>query len=254
MNRRTLLLLLALATPATAVHAAEATGQVDWAQKAVLSTPVSGTVAEVRAAPGQRAKRGALLLRLDERRLQAELAGAEADVKRLKLAMEEAQREFERATELYDRTVIARRDLDLAEIEAAMAQAQFARAEATVTRIRVDLEDSRIRAPFDGIVSAVHVTPGEAVSNELSATPMIEMVGDRLFHARAWVAEGELAGFVADAPAQIEVGGQTFTGRVLSVGLNSRGEGDAQRFEVLAEFESGGAALRAGMPARIRTR
>jgi multidrug efflux system membrane fusion protein len=254
MTLRPLIGLLLL-LPLPYVGAAEVTGELDWARHAVLGTPVSGTIAEVRATPGQRVTEGELLLRLDARRLRAELKGAEAEVLRLRLAMEESERELERARELYDRTVISRRDLDLAEIGQAMAQAEHARASAQRTRIAVDLEESRVRAPFDGLVSAVRVTPGEAVSNALQVTPLVEVVDDRGLQARAWLSGDELGAFAPGDAVEVEAGGERRVGQVIAAGLQRRGEGAQARYELLVRIPgAAGSALRAGLPAVIRSR
>jgi multidrug efflux pump subunit AcrA (membrane-fusion protein) len=81
-------------------------GSPVWAADTVeLSTRVSGVVAEVRVKPGQRVKKGTVLLRLDKTVLQAQLDEANAEQARAQADAGDARRELERVQELYKRTV-----------------------------------------------------------------------------------------------------------------------------------------------------
>lgn len=249
---RRLIIALSLCAFATPSLAEEVPARLDWWQKITLSTPVSGVVAEVRVAPGQRVKRGDLLARLDERRLHAELEGARAEVKRLKLAFEEAGRELERNRELYERTVIAARDLQLAEIAYAMAEAEYAKARAEVTRLEVDLEQSRLRAPFDAVVIERHIQPGETVANSLSVTPMLTLASSEAMLARAWVDEAVLGRLAVGAQVGVQAGGRRFTGRIERLGLEAREVDGAPRFEIIVRLDpSSTTVLRAGQAATL---
>lgn len=249
---RRLIIALSLCAFAPPSLADEVPARLDWSQKITLSTPVSGVVAEVRVAPGERVKRGALLARLDERRLRAELEGARAEVKRLKLAFEEAERELERHRELYERTVISARDLQLAEIAYAMAEAEYTRARAEVTRLEVDLEHSRLRAPFDAVVVERHVQPGETVANSLTATPMLTLASSEAMLARAWVDEAQLRRLAVGAQVEVQVGGERLSGRIERLGLEAREVDGVPQFEIIVRLEpSSTMVLRAGQAATL---
>lgn len=226
--------------------------RLDWSQRVELGTPLSGVVAEVAVAPGDTVTEGQLLARLDERRLKADIAGAEAQVKRLRLAYEEAQREYERNQELYDRTVISARDLQLAEIAYAMAEAEYVEARARLTRLKVDLEDGRLRAPFDAIVISRSVNAGETVSNALEAKPMIVVAARDRMLARGWLAETQLAGLETGREVAVQVDGQRYRGRIERLGLEAREIDGTERFEIIVGFQpSTDGILRAGQSADI---
>lgn len=102
-----------------------------WAaDKVELTTRVSGVVESVLVKPGQRVKKGAVLLRLDRTILQARLEEATADHARAQADEADAKREQGRAQELYDRTVSSTSELEAAELRYARAQAALSAAQA----------------------------------------------------------------------------------------------------------------------------
>ena len=126
------LLALFFVAPAPAL---ELEAELGWERRLELSTPVSGPVASVRVAPGERVEAGDLLLELDQRLYQARLDQARAGLEQARQNREEGRRDLERAEELYDRTVLSDHDLTLARISAAEAEAAHEEASAALTEI-----------------------------------------------------------------------------------------------------------------------
>ena len=160
-----------------ALAAQDLSGTSEWGDEITQSTTASGLVSQVHVAAGDIVKRGTLLLELDPRNYKARLAAAESRREEKRLLHEEAQRELERSLELYDRTMLSEHELQLARIEAAKTDAALRSAEAELTKARLQRDYSRIKAPFDGRVVAIHVQPGEAVVNRLQAVPLVTLVG-----------------------------------------------------------------------------
>jgi RND family efflux transporter MFP subunit len=144
------------------------------AQTLVLSVPGSGRVAEVMVSPGQQVRAGTLLIQLDARAANALLAQRQAERDALREEQAEAQRELDRAEELFERTVLSVTDLQLARSAFAKVDAQYRAAEAAALRAEAELEDLRINAPTDGIVKSVLVARGQVVVNRCQVTPMLE--------------------------------------------------------------------------------
>jgi len=145
-----------------------------WAAESVeLSTRVSGVVETVWVKPGQRVKKGTLLLRLDRTVLQAHLAEATAEQARAQADAGEARRERDRAQELYKRTVSSTSELDAATLLDARAQATLAVARARRVIAQKNLQDAELKAPLDGVVSAVPGGPGTVVAADCQTKPLI---------------------------------------------------------------------------------
>jgi multidrug resistance efflux pump len=152
---------------------------------------------------------GAVLLELDPRLFQARLAEAEATLVQSRQHRDEAMRELARTRELFDRTLLAVHDRQVAEIAAAEAEAAFRRAESGLVRARLDLEYSRLAAPFDAWVVEVMAAPGEAVVSRLQARPLAVVVPAGRMRARALLAREQLAPLRLGSPAGVTVDGQS---------------------------------------------
>ncbi|MFN3715422.1 MAG: efflux RND transporter periplasmic adaptor subunit [Thiobacillus sp.] len=156
------LLLTVLATPA-----ARAADGVE------LTTRVSGVVDTVLVKRGQQVKKGAVLLRLDDVVLRARVDEASAELARAEADAAEARRDFDRAQELYTRTVSSTSELDLATTRQARAQAAVSAARARLDIARKNLADAELKAPFDARVVAVPGMPGTVVAADCQPRSLV---------------------------------------------------------------------------------
>jgi RND family efflux transporter MFP subunit len=151
-----------------------------WAvDKLELTTRVSGVVETVLVKPGQRVKKGAVLLRLDRTVLQARLEEAQAEHARAQADEAEAKREQGRAQELYDRTVSSTSELEAAQLRYARAKADLSAAQARRVIAQKNLADAELKAPFGGVVDAVPGGPGTVVAADCQPKPLIILSPDQ---------------------------------------------------------------------------
>ena len=151
-----------------------------WAvDKLELTTRVSGVVETVLVKPGQRVKKGAVLLRLDRTVLQARLEEAQAEHARAQADEAEAKREQGRAQELYDRTVSSTSELEAAQLRYARAKAALSAAQARRVIAQKNLADAELKAPFGGVVDAVPGGPGTVVAADCQPKPLIILSPDQ---------------------------------------------------------------------------
>lgn len=143
------------------------------ADKVRLTTPVSGVVKEVYVKVGQKVKKGDKLLALDDTRMRAKVMEAEAAMMRVKQETEEADKEFKRAQELFDRGVSSITELDAAKLRHARATASTREAEAQLIIAQKNLDDCVLKAPFDGVVKAREAEPGMYVPAQLDPPTLI---------------------------------------------------------------------------------
>lgn len=145
-----------------------------WAAERVeLTTRVSGVVEEVLVKPGQRVKKGAVLLRLDKTVLQAQLDEATAEQARADADEEDARRELERAEELFNRTVSSASELEAATLRHARAKAALSGANARRVIAQKNLADAELKAPFNGVVKSVPGGPGTVVTADCQPKTLV---------------------------------------------------------------------------------
>jgi membrane fusion protein (multidrug efflux system) len=145
---------------------AEALGTAGANESVDVTAKTSNLVTAVRFAEGQQVRRGQVLVELDGREAQAELAIAEA-------ALSESRSQFNRSRELY--TTQALSEAQLEQIEATL-KANDAR----VAFARSRLSDTIITAPFAGRVGLRRVSVGSLVNpgtviTTLDDTSMIKL-------------------------------------------------------------------------------
>ena len=239
---------LALCAQVATAPAAEYTARLDWSQRAVLSTPVSGVIRTVAAAAGVRVAAGQVLLQLDQRPFESALRDARAQLEKHRLLRDEAGRELERTRELYERTVISVHDLQLGEIAFAAAESDYSSAAAALEAASLELEYSTLPAPFDGLVLEVQVTTGMTVINTQQATPLIILARDRPMHAQAQVAADTLYSLATGQAATVTVDGKRYSGKLLHIGAEADSRG---QYTLTVAFDPEDIEMRAGLPARI---
>lgn len=150
-------------------------GETRALARASLAAGASGEVREVRVREGDRVERGDVLVGVDPAIARSTLQTAQAARARTLEELAQAEREAERLASAGDQAVAA------VEVERARSLrealvAQRASTEAAIAGARESLARHRVVAPFDGVVSARLVDPGDWVT---PGTATIELVGDR---------------------------------------------------------------------------
>src|SRR5215475_4930976 len=129
------------------------------AVKSRLETEIVG----VHFADGALVNEGDVLFTLDNRTLQAQIRQAEGVLARDKAALEAAERDIRRYTELVTKSATPITNLDNARTQADTARANITAAEAALENLRVQLSYTTIRAPIAGRISAAMVKAGNFV-------------------------------------------------------------------------------------------
>jgi RND family efflux transporter MFP subunit len=170
----------ARAMPATTAGTSvlDATGYVTARRQATVSAKITGKVRDVRIEEGQRVKAGDVLATLDdaEARVESQLRRAQVTAARAQLAEAEAasanaDREYKRQQDLADRKLTSISALDAARTQSEAFRARVASqtsairvAEEALQAAQVQLDNTIVRAPFDGVVTVKAAQPGEMIS------------------------------------------------------------------------------------------
>ncbi|MFQ5778526.1 MAG: efflux RND transporter periplasmic adaptor subunit [Terriglobia bacterium] len=139
-----------------------------------------GPVVEILHDQGDRVSQDTVLARLDDRELLARLDRAQADlevaqnnVKYNQAELEARRAALRRAQQMYEFELNSEADLEEAEFRARGAeydlqswQAMVERTRADIRILELDLEKSRIRAPFRGVVDRRYIRLGQTLSKD----------------------------------------------------------------------------------------
>jgi RND family efflux transporter MFP subunit len=147
-----------------------------------------GILTNIQADMGTRVTQGQILAQLDDRQLSADLQAAqaktrstEADLRNWEAETKVLEADLQRSQKMWDAQLITKEQLDHARYKVESDQWDVKRvrellvnAQASERSLELELEKTRIRAPFSGIVARRYVRPGQQVAK-----------ADRLF----WVTE-----------------------------------------------------------------
>ena len=261
---------LAWAQPASPVRTGEVsqqmvqdhrkvTGSLQAVSRSNISAQESGLVNQILVNEGSLISKGDVILTLDNRRLnaqvrqaEAELANAQALVKQHEAELKLARFNHEREQTAYQRGASTEQDLNEQETEVQVSEAQLAAAQRTVERIERELEhlsirmdDLTVRAPFDAQVVARHIEPGEWID---PGQAVVTLVSTGLIEARIEVPE-RYAPTVMQDPGSIFVALQSDGRTIESVNVRPIAQVDprARTFQVIVTLQNDANELVPGM-------
>ena len=141
-----------------------ANGYVVARTKASVSAKMMGRMEYLGVREGSYVKRGEVLARIESADYAAALSGARADVAQAEAQLVQARRELERARTLRNEQLIPESQLEDAATRVSVIEAQLASSRARSRLASVNLENTRVRAPFDGTVLRKDAEVGEIVA------------------------------------------------------------------------------------------
>lgn len=204
------------------------TGVLRPAHEASLRFEVAGRVLERLHEPGEAVASGEPILRLDDREYASKVAEAEAVLARDRRLLELAERnirlqeaEVARLEKLSGRKLASHTQLDNARQKLNALRTDAARLRysvdanaARLARARLDLERTRLVAPFEGRVNAVLLDVGDYATRGSEAA---EVVDDRQLELPIYVPASEgLAVHIGDT-AEVQVGDRRLQAEVVAV-------------------------------------
>lgn len=254
------------------VQKVSATGTIRPRTQVKIAADVSAKITRLHVHEGQWVEKGDLLVELDRERYlaavenaEASVRSAEADANLVRANLEAAEREFERARELRDRSLQSAADFEAVEAahqveiaRHASARDRVEQAKATLKQVRDDLAKTTIYAPMSGTISDLRREEGEIAIGSQFQEDVILVISDlTVMEARVNVDENDIVSIGVGQDAEIEVDAlldQVLQGEVYEIAssANLTGTGSSQQkteFEVKITITDPVEALRPGMTA-----
>lgn len=188
-------------------------GQLTPAREASVRTMVGGSIVTLNTDRGETVTAGAEVARIASRDLESAKQSAEAGVRSAEVALSVAQSELVRTETLVKGGALASRELEQSRNAVAGAEAQLAAARARVRTVQQALDDTSVKAPFAGVVSARPASVGDVVAPGTELLTIIDLSSMRL---EALVASDRLADVKRGAKVAFTIRGipGEFVGRV----------------------------------------
>jgi len=148
----------------------EATGNTAAVNSVDLVARVQGFIQEISYIDGSFVNKGTLLFTIEPEPYRLRLAAAQAAEAGAQAALKQAEAEFKRQADLAGRQIASQQALEQAQAARDGARANVQQAEANTQQAAINLEYTKVVAPFDGVVTARQVSLGQLVG---AGTPTV---------------------------------------------------------------------------------
>ena len=140
------------------------TGVVVPDRSVTLAAKIVGRVMAVNVEEGDQVAAGNILVDIGDAELRANLAAAEARLRIEELNWAHQEKLAERVRSLREQATVSAEQMDDANFKVAAGEQMVANAKAEVARARAMLDESKIRAPFAGVIIKKNIESGDVTA------------------------------------------------------------------------------------------
>lgn len=138
-----------------------------------VAPKIAARIEDIKVRAGDHVGRGQLLVRLDDRSLQAKLAQTRSALAAAQAEMERAQADSRRAESLYSKEAATRQQRDTAVAAGRAADARVRELQAAIREVEALFSETALTAPFDAVVAARLREPGDTA---MPGTPILTLI------------------------------------------------------------------------------
>ncbi len=179
-------------------------GRVEAARSSELGFELAGTLTQMSADEGQHVSKGEVIAALDTARLEARRAQLAAGLEEAQASQHLAEVTLHRSEELVKSRATSEQSLDEARNQFATALARVKLVQAQIDQVDVDLGKSRLRAPFDGVISRRFVDEGTIIS---AGQPVLHILETSQLEIRVGVSSQAISSVDQGDTFQLETSG-----------------------------------------------
>lgn len=186
------------------------------AHAVMLAPKVGGFVKDVKVAEGQKVEKGAVLVELDSRDYQNTLTQAKGELTSIEARKRDAERNFHRLQDLFAKGVVSQQQFDTASTSYAEVKAKYDAIAAQVSQAELNLENTKIVAPSNGVIARKSVEVGQLAS---PGVPLLGFVSSEERWVVANFKETEIGDVKIGAKVHIDVDAlsQNYEGKVEAI-------------------------------------
>lgn len=224
-------------------------GRIEAKETAVISTRVMGFVTGVKVNTGDVVKKGQLLMTISNGDIIARRAQAQAMVAETEAALKDAQKDYERFTELFNQKSASEKELENITLHYNSMKSKAEAAKQMQHEAEVMLTYTNLVAPFSGVITSKTISEGSMANPGM---PLLTLEQTDGFQVIASVDETEIP-FIktgTEAIITIKSNGKTFSSVIREVSPSSHYSGGQYSIKVLVP-ENAKAGLFPGMYVQV---
>ncbi|MEW5924125.1 MAG: efflux RND transporter periplasmic adaptor subunit [Candidatus Zixiibacteriota bacterium] len=231
-----------------------ANGIVTPIDRIEIKSKASGRIEDLPVEVGDFVEKNALIARLDQTDVKAELDQAKADLDIATAELKQSTDNHYRRQQLFEKKLISEEELDQAVLALAQAKGKMVRAQTIFDRAQIQFDETIVRAPISGIILQKYVEEGQiiasGISNVSGGTPIADIADMNSVYIEAGIDEidvgkvgvGQPAMVVAEAYPQMR-----FKGKIVRIAPEARIDQNVTLFDVVIQVENREGKLKSGM-------
>jgi RND family efflux transporter MFP subunit len=235
-----------------------AAGEISPSEQVSVKPEINGRIQTMPVDIGDTVKKGDVLFTLDDKELQNERLSRETEIERANLQVEQAQRNFKRASELFEANLIAKELFENAKTEFDLAKNSLERSRRELAILEERLTKTKILAPFDCTILTRPVSIGQAVSGSggfNSGTEVLTIADLNSLVINAHINQADITRLKQDQSVEVAVEavpGLTVTGQVERIAPQATIRNNIKGFAVRILLKDVDKRIRPGMTANIK--
>lgn len=179
-------------------------GVVMSADGVQVASRFMGYVRKINVHEGQKIKKGTTLLLIDPVDVEGGIGQAKAAVAQAYAAMQDAERDFERFSNLYAQDAIPEAQFQKYKLAFDVAKAQYRAARTALKTAQGQLEYAEIKAPIDGIITAKMTDVGQMAA---PGHPLLSLQGSGHLQIEIQVDQETFAPLKIGQPVKVAISG-----------------------------------------------
>ena len=241
------------------IVSAQAAGAIQPDTTVEVKSKASGEVLQMLAETGQEVKQGDLLVRIDPRIPNNNLAQARADLTVAQATLANAKAQKLRADELYKSQSITQQEHETAQLAYANALADVTKSRIAVENAQIQANDANVRSPISGTIIEKDVERGQliqsATGNVSGGTVLLKMADLNLVQVNALVDETDIGKIQPGMATTVTVDAypnRPFEGTVLKIEPQAVVQQNVTMFPVRVRIRNQNGLLRPGMNTEVQ--
>ena len=232
-----------------------ASGTLSAVTTVKIGSQVSGIISALHVDFNSVVRTGELLAELDPTPFRASVDQRQADVQRSRAELRKAELDFARTKRLFEEKILSQGEYDAAASQRESAAASVAQSNAALAQARVNLGNTRIASPIDGVVVDRQYDIGQTVAASFQAPVLFTIARDLTkMQVLTNIDEADIGGVRVGQPASFSVDAfpdDPFRGAVSQVRLSPTTVQNVVTYPVVIDVENPDGRLRPGMTANV---